>query len=149
MVAWLRDSSEVARSKKQLCYPQTGNGRNSGRLSRSPSLSVTCSIQGFARDVTRSEPREAHCHALFTCSLRTSVSRFVRTMEGEVSANYLCVSPTTDALRKRASVSSVKTLCVKKNYLMTLNWSHEHPSKTTKYHIASHRTFNSLPAVFM
>ncbi len=58
-----RDSSEVARSKKQRCYPHTGNSGRRWCLSSSLSLSVGFSIQDEAMDVARSTPQGAHYHA--------------------------------------------------------------------------------------
>ncbi len=56
-----RDSSEVARSLNQRCYPHTGNGGHSWCLSSSPSLSVGFSIrEAEAMNVARSAPQVAH-----------------------------------------------------------------------------------------
>ncbi len=52
-----RDSSEVAR-----CYPHTGNGGHSWRLSSSQSWSVGFSIQDETMDVARSAPQGAYYH---------------------------------------------------------------------------------------
>ncbi len=57
------DSSEVARTLSQSCYPHTGNGGHRWCLSSSLSLSAGFSIHGKAMDVARSAPWGAHYHA--------------------------------------------------------------------------------------
>ncbi len=64
------DNSEVARSKKQRCYPHTGNGDHSRCLSSGLTLSVGFSIQDEAVDVARSAPQGVTTmRTLFTCPL--------------------------------------------------------------------------------
>ncbi len=58
-----RDSSEVARSLRQRCYPHTGSDGQSWCWSSSLSLPVGLSIQDEAMDVARSTPQGAPYHA--------------------------------------------------------------------------------------